>query len=810
MGDVALVSSVEVTRPSARRDAWILAAIAAVGFVLRLVAVFQYQGAHPNAEHPVIDEASYDAWARVIASGDWLGSEVFFQEPLYPYVLGALYAFVSPERIVARIAQALAWSLASVVAGLVARRAFGRASGFAAAALLSLYGPGLLFPSALLKENVFLLVFAAFAWLLLRTREADGRGRGSLAWLALGVAGGLGALLRGNMLVLLPVFVAWPLLRARIERASLARALRSSACVVAGVVLALAPVALRNRAVGGELVLTTSGAGTNLYGGNNLENPFGRATEFSFVRGIPRFEAGDWRREAERRTGRALSPAQTSAFWRDEVVRSVRERPLEHARILWNKLRLTLGSYEVPDNHSLEWDRAYVPISRAPWPGFGLVGVLGLAGIGMFVVLRAHRVSMALVDARAAFELGLVFVLYLGTVVLTVTSDRARLPLVVLLVPFAAFELVRVAQVLRGRAQRRELVFHGALLALAAFAVHWPALSESERAEDLDKRDFNLAVQLATEPARENEARELGRRLLAKHPGSARLRLLLDDLDLRSVMRSLASEDRATRERAAEELAALRARVDPIADDARLVPRERHRALVLAGNVAQALGDAAAAEARYALARAFDPDDRDLAWAHARALLALAEGGGDQRAARANAALELLRRSLLDADPRERAALELDHAQARFWAARAKLSAGASGRAGAEDEMRAAMLALRDLGEPADAPRELRIRAREVGGWLQLEIGNARAAENLFRAAARLGGGDATRLGLASALVAACDANPLPDDAAAKLSEARELARTLEGASIARAPLAALRERLERVAASVEAHASGR
>lgn len=798
------MSSAATSRPRARRDAWILAAIAAAGFVLRLVAVLQYQGAHPNAEHPVIDEASYDAWARVIANGDWLGSEVFFQEPLYPYLLGAIYAFVSPERLVARITQALAWSVAGFVVALVARRAFGRASGFVAAALLTLYGPGLLFPSLLLKENVFLLVLAAFAWILLCTRDLESRGRGALAWLGLGVVGGLGALLRGNMLVLLPVFAAWPLVRARLERAPLARGLRSSACVVAGIVLALAPVALRNRAVGGELVLTTSGAGTNLYGGNNVENPYGRATEFSFIRGIPRFEAGDWRREAERRTGRALSPAETSTFWRDEVVRSVRERPLEHARILWNKLRLTLGSYEVPDNHSLEWDRAYVPLARLPWPGFGVVGVLGLAGIAMFVVLRAHRVAIARVDARAATELAVLFVLYLGTVVLTVTSDRARLPLVVLLVPFGAFELARLAQVVRGLAPRRELVFHGGVLVLAILAVHWPALSAAERAEDLDKRDFNLAVQLAGEPARESEARALGERLLAAHPGSARVRVLLGELELRAALRALSTEDRATREQAASELSRLRARIDPLADDGRLVPRERYRAEVLAGSIADAQGDVAAAERRFARAREFDPDDRTLAAAHARALVTLAERGSDQRARRAKDAVELLRRLLPEAAAGERAALELDLAQARFWAARAELASGTVARASAEDEMRVAMLALRDLGEPSDAPRELRIRAREIGGWLQLEIGNARAAENLFRAAAKLGGGDATRLGLANALAAACEATPLPADASAKLAEAREIERELERSSIAPAPLEALRERLERSSKAID------
>ena len=42
---------------------------------------------------PVGDARAYLAWAREIAAGDWLGREVFYQAPLYPYFLGvAAYA----------------------------------------------------------------------------------------------------------------------------------------------------------------------------------------------------------------------------------------------------------------------------------------------------------------------------------------------------------------------------------------------------------------------------------------------------------------------------------------------------------------------------------------------------------------------------------------------------------------------------------------------------------------------------------------------------------------------------------------------
>ena len=79
----------------------------------------QYEATHPQADRPLIDEASYEAWALELAGGDWLGDEIFFQEPLYPYWLGVVYGLGGPEvearRALARRVQALLGALTSVL-----------------------------------------------------------------------------------------------------------------------------------------------------------------------------------------------------------------------------------------------------------------------------------------------------------------------------------------------------------------------------------------------------------------------------------------------------------------------------------------------------------------------------------------------------------------------------------------------------------------------------------------------------------------------------------------------------------------------
>jgi len=93
--------------------------------------------------------------------------------------------------------------------------------------------------------------------------------------------------------------------RARLIRAGL---------LAGGTCLVLVPVTLRNYGVGGELTLTTSQGGANFYIGNN-ELADGGYVFLPFVRPDPLYEAKDFQAEAERRSGRALTPSQVSRFW---------------------------------------------------------------------------------------------------------------------------------------------------------------------------------------------------------------------------------------------------------------------------------------------------------------------------------------------------------------------------------------------------------------------------------------------------------------------------------------------------------------
>src|SRR5689334_15669568 len=74
----------------------------ALALAVRVLHLWQIRRA-PFLSLLMGDALSYDLWAQRIASGEWLGREVFYQAPLYPYLLGVLYRIVGHDPVAARI-----------------------------------------------------------------------------------------------------------------------------------------------------------------------------------------------------------------------------------------------------------------------------------------------------------------------------------------------------------------------------------------------------------------------------------------------------------------------------------------------------------------------------------------------------------------------------------------------------------------------------------------------------------------------------------------------------------------------------------
>lgn len=359
--------------PALRRLAgsWVLFGLGLVaGARLRWLYLSQLR-ATPFFDALVGDAAQHHAWAARFAGGDWRGPEgPFFVDPLYPWVLGVLEA-LGGGLLAARVLNLVLSLVTAACLGLLARRLLGPAWGTLAVWTWAHLRPDLFNVGEVEKTELGLALLSA-ALLALGARR-----RG--ATLGAGVLLGLAALARGHLLVLPPVLALVALAEDRHPRRALV--------VLAGALLALAPVTVRNRVVGGEWVLTTTGLGANLY----LSYCPGCAhgyTELPFVRADARFEAGDFQREAERRAGRRLSAREASAHWRGEALDAMAAAPGEALARFGARLRLVVSNFELGDTLSLDALARFAPVLALPLPGFGVLVPLAVLGL---VATRRRR-----------------------------------------------------------------------------------------------------------------------------------------------------------------------------------------------------------------------------------------------------------------------------------------------------------------------------------------------------------------------------------------------------------------------------------
>ena len=357
-----------------------------------------------------MDSQEYDRWAQEIASGSWLGSQVFFQAPLYPYLLAVLYAVFGRSLDAVYLTQ-----IGLAVAGIWAlyragREMGGERVGLAAAGLAAFYGPFLFHDVQLLKESLAVSATCFLLWALTRKR-----------WLVAGLLLGVLALLRENALLLLPFLAAGK------------GFVRRGALLLAGLILALLPVAIRNGIVGGDFLPTTFQGGVNFYIGNN---PEADGTYQPIVPGkqIPALERQEPVRVAEQELGRKLSPAEVSSYWMGKSLAWAAEHPGGFLRLQLRKLGMFWSWYEWPDAIDYYWVRGLSPALRWLAPvEFGAITLLALAGLWM---IRREPGPFA---PALLFALG-----WMLTTVIFFLFSRYRLPAVPALMILAAVPLSRV------------------------------------------------------------------------------------------------------------------------------------------------------------------------------------------------------------------------------------------------------------------------------------------------------------------------------------------------------------------------------
>jgi tetratricopeptide (TPR) repeat protein len=410
--------------------------IFAVALAVRLLHIWQLRDS-PFFDTLLGDANGYDQWAQRLAGGDWIGSEVFYQAPLYPYFVGLVYAIFGRDLLILRIVQALIGSASCVLLGLAGARFLSKKVGLAIGLALALW-PAAIFFDFLIQKSVLDMFFVCLAlWLISRIASGD---ESIAGWSGLGATMAALSLTRENGLLLVVVILCWLVWRATAlavaDTASVSavqRRLKPSLCkglcgFIAGLAVVFTPVVVRNYSIDRGFYLTTSQFGSNFYIGNN-PNADGTYASIRFGRGSPEFERLDATEVAQESVGRTLSPSEVSSFWTGRAMAFITSEPGQWLKLTGRKILLLVNRAEMIDTESQESHAEYsTPLRMLGWIGhFGIL--VPLAVLGMIA---------AWPDRRRLWIVYALTLTYAASVVMFFVFARYRYPLVPFLLLFAA------------------------------------------------------------------------------------------------------------------------------------------------------------------------------------------------------------------------------------------------------------------------------------------------------------------------------------------------------------------------------------
>ncbi len=390
----------------------------ALAAAIRLAYTLASRGS-PFFDHLDLDTKFYDSWAKRIAAGDWVGNEAFFMGPLYPYFLGVIYKIFGPSLLAAKLVQSIVGAFTAGVVYLLGREAFGVGVGAIAGLLAALYVPFIFTDTLILLPVLATLLNTLMLYFLYRgvVRESMG------AFLLAGVFAGLSAAGNASILAFAPLALGFIVLYGS---SPLDARIRKAVLFAVGIAAIVTPIMIRNYAVGRDLVPLTSNAGLNFYIGNSA-----KATG-AYVKpdGLDIYTDPEGKVLAERAVGHELKPSAVSAWWKRRALDFIRRDPGAFAYNMVRKFFFFWSVYEIPQIEHLPFERQYSRILRIPTPSFGMVCPLGIVGI-----------ALALRRRKEAWLFLLFILAYSAGIITFFVVARYRLPMVPVLMVFAAYYL---------------------------------------------------------------------------------------------------------------------------------------------------------------------------------------------------------------------------------------------------------------------------------------------------------------------------------------------------------------------------------
>ena len=120
------------------------------GLIFKGIYLYSYALNNPYYSIASMDSAVYVNWAQLINQEGWLGTEIFYRAPFYPYLLSIIFWF-APNNLLAVYIMQLVMSICSVVLIYsIGKRIYCERAGLIAAGFSLVYSPLTFFETKIL------------------------------------------------------------------------------------------------------------------------------------------------------------------------------------------------------------------------------------------------------------------------------------------------------------------------------------------------------------------------------------------------------------------------------------------------------------------------------------------------------------------------------------------------------------------------------------------------------------------------------------------------------------------------------------
>lgn len=418
------------TEPLAKSSVPLFWIIFAFAFLIRAVFIFQWLDT-PYGSSPLLDAHAYDLWAKDIAQGNWLRGKAFYQSPLYPYLCGIIYSLVGPNPIIIGLLNAVFGALCVALLAILTRQWFGSTAGFVTGLLAATYRPFIFYSAPLMKEPLALLLLVLFMW---RSWCAF-KDNKTKDYVLSGIALGLAALVRGNVLFLVPVVLFYAFRK---------RAYKKALWFLISLFLSISPATFHNYLASGDFVLINYTGGFNLYIGHS---PVANGTNAypPEVSTDPIQEELNVAWVAMNDSGRSLGPAAISAYWQERALTQILNDPIRALSLTWDKVLAFFNGAEKFDNYDIGFvEENFGTILQFPLPHFWLITTL--AAFAFVAGWSTYKRQFVFLGAFGAA--------YVVSVIIFYVTDRYRLPVLVFLLPPAGLAFPLAVQLVKQKEYR--------------------------------------------------------------------------------------------------------------------------------------------------------------------------------------------------------------------------------------------------------------------------------------------------------------------------------------------------------------------